>query len=62
MVVNDVIEKDFACINIVLQKEISAYWILLHGNDNNIKIVPLALVYLFVRLVPLILFNSRIVI
>jgi hypothetical protein len=62
MVINNVIEKDFACVNIALQEEMSAYWILFHGSDNDIKIVPLVLVHLFVRLVPLILFNSRIVI
>jgi hypothetical protein len=62
MVVNGVIEKDFACASIILQKEISAYWILFHGSDNNIKIVPLVLVYLLVRLVPLMLFNGRIVV
>jgi hypothetical protein len=62
MVVNGVIEKGFVCVNIALQEEVSAYWILLYGSDNNIKTVPLALVYLLVRLVPLMLLNSRIVV
>jgi hypothetical protein len=58
MVANGVIKKDFACASIVLQKEVSAHWILFHGSDNNIKTVPLALVHLLVRLVPLMLLNS----
>jgi hypothetical protein len=62
MVVNGVIEKGFAYISIILQKEVSAYWILLYGSDDNIKIVPLAFIYLLVRLVPLILLNGRIVV
>jgi hypothetical protein len=62
MVTNSVIKEDFTYISIVLQKKVSAHWILLYGSDNNIKIVPLALVHFLVRLIPLILFNSRIVI
>jgi hypothetical protein len=62
MITNGVIKKNFACASIALQKKVSAYWILLHGNDNNIKTMPLALVHLLVRLVPLMLLNGRIVI
>jgi hypothetical protein len=62
MIANGVIEKGFARANIALQEKMSAHWILLHGSDNNIKTVPLALVHLLVRLVPLILLNGRIVV
>jgi hypothetical protein len=62
MIANNVIEEDFACASIALQEKVNAYWILLYGSDNNIKIVSLTLVHLLVRLVPLILFNNRIVV
>jgi hypothetical protein len=62
MVINSVIEKGFACANIALQEKVSVYWILFYGSDDNIKIISLTLVYLLVRLVPLILFNGRIVV
>jgi hypothetical protein len=62
MIINNIIKKGFARISIVLQEKVSAYWILLYGSDDNIKIVPLALVHLLVRLVPLILLNGRIVV
>jgi hypothetical protein len=62
MIANDVIKKGFARVSIALQKEMSAHWILLHGSDNNIKTMSLTLIHLLVRLVPLILFNGRIVV
>ena len=62
MITNNVIKKGLARVNIVLQEEASAYWILLYGSDNNIKTVSLTLIHLLVRLVPLMLFNGRIVV
>jgi hypothetical protein len=62
MIANGVIKKDFACVSITLQEKISAHWILLYGSDNNIKTVLLTLVHLLVRLIPLMLLNSRIVV
>jgi hypothetical protein len=62
MIANGVIKEGFAYASIILQEEMSVHWILLYGSDNNIKTVPLALVYLLVRLVSLILLNGRIVV